>query len=203
MGQLLWDELQTPVCRSAALSRLEDLALFVPGVGKDLTSDMTTRVIFAVLIEYTREMMKTYPSLAQGAISRTVSTWDPQALDWFEQDVLLPCADGKQLLLVPAEWTRGNLLMASRSFYNRKATETLQEEQTVERGEKKLSPSKRFLKQQHPEVKKLNGSQTVIYLRDHNRNLVEEFRTDVDRNFEAMSSEEAARRISRRDQGAA
>ena len=201
MGQLLWDELQTPVCRSAALSRLEDLALFVSGVGKDLTSDMTTRVIFGVLVEFTQEMMQTYPSLAVGAVSRTVRIWDTQALDWIEQEVSLPYADGKQLLLIPVEWTRGNLLMASRSFYNRKATETLQEEQTVVRGDVRLVPSKRLLKEQNPEVKKLNGSQAVVYLPD--RNLVEEFRADVDRDFEAMTPEEAAARISRRSRGVA
>jgi hypothetical protein len=139
--------------------------------------------------------------LAAGAVSRTVRIWDTQALDWIEQEVSLPYADGKQLLLIPVEWTRGNLLMASRSFYNRKATETLQEEQTVVRGDVKLVPSKRLLKEQNPEVKKLNGSQAVVYLPD--RNLVEEFRADVDRDFEAMTSEEAALRISRRSRGVA
>lgn len=203
MGQLLWDELQTPVCRSAALSRLEDLALFVSGVGKDLTSDMTTRVIFGELIQYTQEMMQAYPSLAAGAVRRTVRIWDTRAIAWTAQEVTLPYADGKQLVLIPVEWTRGNLLMASRSFYNRKATETLQEEQTVQQGHVKMVPSKRLLKEQHPEVKKLNGSQTVAYLRDHGRNLVEEFRADVDRDFEAMTSAEATLRISRRNRGVA
>lgn len=201
MGLLLWQELQSPVCRSAALTRLEDLALFVSGVGKDLTSDMTTRVTFGVLAEFTQEMMQTYPSLAVGAVEKTVRIWDTKALDWVEQSVLLPYVDDKQLLLIPVEWTRGNLLMASRSFYNRKATETLQEEQTVLNGDVKLIPSKRLLKEQNPEVKKLNGSQAVTYL--PNRNLVEEFRSEVDRDFTAMTSEEAVRRISRGGRGAA
>ncbi|MGG5172409.1 hypothetical protein ACQR35_09570 [Pseudarthrobacter sp. J1738] len=201
MGQLLWDELRTTVCRSAALSKLEDLALFVTGVGKDLTSDMTTRVIIGVLVEFTQEIMQLYPSLAVGAVSRMVRIWDTQTLDWIDQEVFLPFANGIQLLLIPVEWARGNLLMASRSFYNRKATETLQEEQTVVRGDVKLIPSKRLLKQQNPEVKKLNGSQAVVYLPD--RNLVEEFRADVDKDFEAMTSEEAALRIARRNRGVA
>ncbi|MFF2842448.1 hypothetical protein [Paenarthrobacter sp. NPDC057981] len=201
MGLLLWKELQSPVCRSAALTRLEDLALFVSGVGKDLTSDMTTRVTFGVLAEFTQEMMQTYPSLAVGAVEKTVRIWDTKALDWVEQGVLLPYVDGKQLLLIPVEWTRGNLLMASRSFYNRKATETLQEEQTVLNGDVKLIPSKRLLKEQNPEVKKLNGSQAVTYL--PNRNLVEEFRSEVDRDFTAMTAEEAVRRILRGRRGAA
>ncbi|NWL10375.1 hypothetical protein DM793_03535 [Paenarthrobacter nitroguajacolicus] len=197
MGRILWDELQSAVCRSAALSRLEDLPLFVPGVGKDLTSDLTTRVIFGVLVRYTHEMMKSYPPLASGAVNRVVRIWDASTVDWIEQEVSLPYADGKQLLLVPVEWTRGNLLMASRSFYNRKATETLQEDQTVEQGDAKLIPSKRLLKEQHPDVKKLNGSQTVLYLRDHGRNLVEEFRADVDKDFEAMTAHDAGLRIRR------
>ena len=65
----------------------------------------------------------------------------------------------------------------------------------------KLIPSKRLLKEQNPEVKKLNGSQAVTYL--PNRNLVEEFRSEVDRDSTAMTSEEAVRRISRGGRGAA
>lgn len=197
MGELLWKQLQIPVCKSAALSKLEDLPIFVEGVGKDLISDMTTRVIFGVLVEYTQEMMKIYPSLAKNAVTRTVRLWNLNTLDWQEHDVLLPFADGLQLLLVPVDWVRGNVLMASSSFYNLKATQTLQIEQTVTLNDVKVKPSKRLLKKQNPKVKKLNGSQTVVYLRDHGRNLVDEFREDLDRGFEPMTPEAARRRIDR------
>lgn len=197
MGRRLWNELQTDVCRSAAISKLEDLGLFVPRVGKDLTSDLTTRVIFAVLIEYTQEMMKVYPSLADNAATLPVSLWDPLKMEWFEEDVCLPFASGKQLLLIPLEWASGDVLMGPIPFYNNKATQTLQIEQTVDQGGVSLKPSKRLLREQNPDVKKLNGSQTIAYLRDHDRNLVQEFREDRDRDFEAMTPEKAALRMAR------
>lgn len=197
MGRRLWAELQTPVCRTAALTNLEELPLFVPRVGADLTSDLTTRVIFGVLIGYTQRMMRDYPSLAADAVSRTVRLWDPLKLEWREEDVCLPFACGKQLLLIPVEWTSGDIRMAPIPFYNNKATQTLQNEQTVTQDGKVLKPSKRLLKKQNPAVKKLNSSQTVRYLRDHERNLVQEFREEVDRRFEAMSPEKAALRTAR------
>ena len=197
MGRRLWEALQTPICRSAALSRLEDLPLFVPGVGKDLTSDLTTRVIFAVLIEYTQEMMKIYPSLAASAVTLPVRLWDPLNLEWYEEDVCLPFAFGKQLLVIPLEWTNGDVRMAPVPFYNHKATQTLQVEQTVTHNGVKMKPSKRQLRKQNPDVKKLNSAQTVTYLRDYERNLVQEFREDVDRSYEAMTAEKAALRIAR------
>jgi len=197
MGRRLWEELQTLICRSAALSRLEDLPLFVPGVGKDLTSDLTTRVIFAVLIEYTQEMMKVYPSLAASAVTLPVRLWDPLNLEWYEKDVCLPFAFGKQLLVIPLEWTNGDVRMAPIPFYNHKATQTLQIEQTVTHNGVKMKPSKRQLRKQNPDVKKLNSTQTVTYLQDYERNLVQEFREDVDRSYEAMTAEKAALRIAR------
>lgn len=197
MGQRLWEELRTQICRSAALSKLEDLALFVPRIGKDLTSDLTTRVIFAVLVAYTQDMMRIYPSLAVNAVTLPVQLWNPLELEWQEKDVCLPFAFGKQLLVIPLEWTNSDVRMAPIPFYNNKATQTLQEEQTVKQDGVDLKPSKRLLKKQNPEVKKLNGSQTVVYLRDHRRNLVQEFREEVDRNFEAMTAEKAALRIAR------
>lgn len=197
MGKRLWAELRTPVCQTAALTALEDLPLFVPRVGKDLTSDLTTRVIFGVLVEYTQEMMREYPSLAEGAVTLPVRLWDPLKLEWREEDVYLPFAFGKQLLVIPLEWTSRDVRMAAVPFYNNKATQTLQVEQTMKQDGVDLKPSKRLLKKQNPEVKKLNSSQTVVYLRDHNRNLVQEFREDVDRTFEAMTVEEAELRIAR------
>ena len=60
-----------------------------------------------------------------------------------------------------------------------------------------MKPSKRQLRKQNPDVKKLNSAQTVTYLRDYERNLVQEFREDVDRSYEAMTAEKAALRIAR------
>jgi hypothetical protein len=55
------------------VQRLEDLTPFIDGVGPDLISDLMTRIESGVLIDFTRDMMATYPQLA-----RRVSTRDGQ-----------------------------------------------------------------------------------------------------------------------------
>ena len=59
-----WDELRAnPACQNAVLERLEDTRVFLGHVGDDRISDMTTRIIFNVLAEFTQEMMDMYPAL--------------------------------------------------------------------------------------------------------------------------------------------
>jgi hypothetical protein len=190
---MLWEALKVPVCRSAALERIEDLAIFVDNVGKDLISDMTTRVTFGVLADFTAEMMELYPSLAQGATTEESKVWNVDIKAWEVKSLYLPHSHGKQLLLVPVEWTRANLLMAPSRLYNLKATGTLQDEQTNYVDGKKLAPTKELLKKQHPYRKGLNGDQTIKYLPQ--RNLVAELRVSLDEAFLPITAEEAQRRI--------
>jgi hypothetical protein len=123
IGTLIWDTLNDNVSalvRVGVLKQLEDLPLFVEGVDRDITSDVTTRIVFGPLGRFTESMLAKYPEFTAGG--HKVGTfrrqvWDPVARGWDEADFTLPIADGKPLLLVPVGWARANLLMSAGRFY--------------------------------------------------------------------------------------
>lgn len=191
-SQDLWDLLdKSHEARIAVLTRLEHLRLFADGVGYDLISDASTRIVFHVLADFTAEMMKSYPSLAVGATTHEFDVFDPTSLQWVQRDISLPVADGRSLLLVPKEWVYWRTLMDVAPFYNRYATETLQLEQSVRRADGKLSkPSKKKLKEDNRDMRELNRKQATKYKEDENRNLVDEYQTEVDTAFEPLTDAE-------------
>ncbi|MDF2439048.1 MAG: hypothetical protein JWN98_32, partial [Abditibacteriota bacterium] len=94
----------TALCKSEAvktglLSDLEDTILFIPGIGTDLISDMTTNIIRAPLIQYTEEVC-----IYHGIPTRNVNSgplWDPATGRWFNRYARLPVAAHNKLILVP------------------------------------------------------------------------------------------------------
>lgn len=123
IGTLIWDTLNDNVAalvRVGVLKQLEDLPLFVEGVDRDITSDITTRIVFGPLGRFTESMIARYPEFTAGAhIVRTYrrQIWNPVVREWDEEDFTLPVVDGKPLLLVPAGWARPTLLMSAGRFY--------------------------------------------------------------------------------------
>jgi hypothetical protein len=85
--------------RTGLLQDLEDTALLVPGVDKDLISDMTTQIIRKTLIDYTGRSCLYYGIPMEEQASG--SMWDPDALEWREEFVKLPRTPEGKLLLVP------------------------------------------------------------------------------------------------------
>ncbi len=197
MGQRLWDELATNrACQAAALTRLEDLALFIDRVGDDLVSDMTTRVIFDVLVDFTHQVMATFPAIGRSQVTVNSRTWDPTALHWVPVAASLPDIPPHPLLLIPKGWVFWRLLMDYGAFYNRFATTTVQEERTKldERTGRLIRPSKRQLNSEFPDLKSLNTVQAAKKMDDQHRDLVAEYRAQVDSEFEPLSDAELDRR---------
>lgn len=196
LGDRLWEELLgNPACQVAALTRLEDLALFVDGVGDDLVSDLTTRVVFEVLVDFTGDMISRFPSLAVGATTEDLPVWDPRRMVWTTRLVKLPHVAGRQLLLVPKHWVYWRVLMSPIAFYNHFGTATVQQERTTFRGGRRIAPSKRSLKEEFPDVKDLNRHQAAKY-KLAGDDLVARYRELVDHNFVPMDDAELARRTS-------
>lgn len=113
-GTEIWNSLRTDaqgLLNVGIFHMLEELPVFVDGVGADVTSDLTTRIIFEPLALFTQKMLAEYPQLTSGnhkieAIRRNV--WDSQAKTWMEKEFLLPVADNHPLFLVPRNWARAN-----------------------------------------------------------------------------------------------
>lgn len=81
------------------LSDLGDFALFIPGIGRDKISDITTNVIRKLLIEYTQEQCRLY-----GISVRKVASgfyWDINDKKWSQGYEELPVYGGRSILLVP------------------------------------------------------------------------------------------------------
>lgn len=192
----LWDLLRdSEEARVAVLTRLEHLRLFADGVGYDLVSDATTRIVFHVLASFTAEMMTTYPQMQRDTVTTQFEVFNPNTLLWEVRAITLPAVAGGPLLLVPKQWVYWRLLMDVDPFYNRFATETVQIEQSVVLSDGKLSkPTKKGIKENNPDKRRLNRRQAIKYKLEEDRNLVREYQSAVDTEFEPLSDEEIIRR---------
>ncbi|MBN9612437.1 MAG: hypothetical protein J0H64_03040, partial [Actinobacteria bacterium] len=127
--------------RIGLLKQIEDLPLFVDGVDRDITSDITTRIIFEALVKFTAQMLVQYPEFTseEHQVGRfTKQIWSTDALDWVDVEVTLPIADGKALLLVPTGWARPTLLMSAGRYYETSVLTFAQLEQAVVGSDGKL-----------------------------------------------------------------
>lgn len=196
LGEILWRALRDrETVRVRSLTRLEDLRLFIVGVGNDLMSDLTTRIVFEVLVDFTRLMMVEYPSLAHAVSTKTIDLWDPATLTWQARDVELPYVAAHQLLLVSKRWVHWRTLMGPEAFYNRYATQTIQDEQTTHTADgQRIAPSKKTIKGDHPDVRALNNAQAAAYMA-HDRDLVGGYRHWVDQTSDPLSDGEIEDRL--------
>lgn len=124
IGQVIWDTLTTDLdafVRVGLLRQLEDIALFVDGVDRDITSDIATRIMFKPLADFTADQVNRFAEFTVGDhIVETYSkqAWDPDRLRWNDATrVTLPVVNGKPLLLVPDGWARRTLLLAAPRFW--------------------------------------------------------------------------------------
>lgn len=121
VGKNIWDVLSKnllALVKIGLLKRVEELSIFVPKVGKDITSDLTTRLIFEVLVEFTQDMMNLYTKLgSSGRQAKNLRAWCLNPNQWIENDFCLPHYNGKPLLLVPREWVRPNPVISREKYF--------------------------------------------------------------------------------------
>lgn len=125
IGTAIWKSLTEDLfalVQVGVLKHLEELPLFVKGVDRDITSDLTTRLLFEPLGRFTEAMLHTYPQFTAGdhqtrQVTRRV--WNPDTVSWDQATFELPVADGRPLLLVPHNWARRHLLMSATRFYEK------------------------------------------------------------------------------------
>lgn len=193
LGSYLWTSLQNPLCRHGLLTGLDQLPMFIPRVGQDLVSDMTTRLVFPELIEYTLQMAVRYPAMTRDLRKARFTVWDPNNRDWVTIEDLLPFVGGRQLLLVPKGWVSDKLLLAARPYYNRFTTTSVQEERIRYINGKEDKPLKRDLHEEFPDVRELNVSQT-LKAADKGTNLIELYTEFVDERYAPVEHSELLRK---------
>lgn len=203
IGECIWDALTTDLeafLRIGILRQVEDLALFVEGIDRDITSDVTTRIVFHALAEFTAQMVADFAEFSSSghqiaAFERQV--WDMSRLSWVTTTVELPVADGKPLLLIPRDWARPTLLMSAGRFYETSVLTYAQLEQAVTSSEGKLLKTPKEVLKQHSTLARGRGTNVRVTRRatEREEDLVAIFRKFVDSRYEPLDDEEIRRRI--------
>ncbi|WP_144782616.1 hypothetical protein [Microbacterium sp. BH-3-3-3] len=199
VGSWIWTAMSTDLValvHVGVLEHLEDLPMFIDGIDRDITSDVTTRIMFAPLARFTESMLLKHPEFtSNGHKAKTVisQVWDPSTLEWTEEQFTLPVADGKPLLLVPAAWTRRNLLMSATRFYEKTVLDFAQIERAVRGSDGKLIKTP---KDELAKIKGLGrGRNTNVRLTleafEKNENLIEYFKAFVALKFERPEEDDA------------
>lgn len=101
--------------QTGRLRDLEDAALLVVGVDRDIISDITTCIIREQLILYTQDQCKFHGIPMEQQDSGPM--WDCDTSSWTDDYVDLPRADGDKLLLVPKSIVRLRLSVDTGKYY--------------------------------------------------------------------------------------
>ncbi|MGY4720686.1 hypothetical protein [Naumannella huperziae] len=101
--------------QTGRLRDLEDAALFVAGVDRDVISDMTTCIIREQLILYTQDQCRFHSIPME--LQDSGPMWDSGASTWMDAYVDLPRAGENKLLLVPKSIVRLRLSVDTGRYY--------------------------------------------------------------------------------------
>lgn len=102
--------------RSGLLEDLEDAVLIIPGIDRDIISDIATNIIRGPLITYTQEVCEYYNIPTNRVDSGPI--WNPQRVRWENGYVQLPVAYHRRLLLVPKAIVRLRPNYDSSEYFN-------------------------------------------------------------------------------------
>jgi len=202
IGASIWDVLTTDadaLVRVGVFKWIEELPLFVHGVGEDITSDLTTRVIFEPLVDFTAEMVKLHPQLAGKTGLKQIlrQVWDPLGLIWEEKLVTLPTVDGKPLLLVPKEWVRHGLTLTASRFYDTTLLTHVQLERATYTQDGKVLKTPKYRLREDDRLAR--SYDTIIRIVEEayaksQTNLVADFKAWAKERYEATTDEQISRR---------
>ncbi|MFB8241308.1 hypothetical protein ACFC58_32710 [Kitasatospora purpeofusca] len=132
MGKGMSNDLAEKLSSSQAaqtglIEELEDTALFIEGVGKDIVSDITTNVIRGALITYTQAMCDFHGIPTETVHSGPV--WNSASKAWEDGYTDLPVASHQKLLMVPKVIVRRSLHLSKEDYYRNHLIPVLQDEE--------------------------------------------------------------------------
>lgn len=200
VGSAIWKALTEnlfALVQVGVLKHLDELPMFVEGIDRDITSDLTTRLMFEPLGRFTESMLHAYPQFKTGShktqqVTRRV--WNPDTVNWDEATIELPVADGRPLLLVPTGWARRHLLMSATRFYDKAVLDFAQIESAV------LSSNGKLIKTPKDALEKQSGlgrgrsTNLRLTLRalERDENLVAYFKAFVASKYDRPNDEDTA-----------
>lgn len=112
--------------KTGLLKDLEESALLVEGINRDIISDMTVMITKKYLIEFTQLQCIKYqvPMRMVGA----GKIWDEKQECWVEIETELPIYEDKPMILVPKKIVTDKLMLDSQDFYRNELLSFVQEE---------------------------------------------------------------------------
>lgn len=97
--------LRSKAIKSGLIQDLNDALIFVPGIGPDKVSDITTNIVRRHLISYTQNQMELHGVKIESYMP-TGLLWDSVAADWTESYDYIPVIKGRKILLVPKRFVK-------------------------------------------------------------------------------------------------
>lgn len=92
--------LNSRALKTGLVDHLEDTAIFIPGIGRDKVSDMTTNIIRLNLIRYTQAQCALLGILMTSNVSSGFF-WEPTTKRWHQEHTDMLVVNGRKILLVP------------------------------------------------------------------------------------------------------
>ena len=96
--------LHSKAVQSGMIQDLNDALMFIPGIGPDKISDITTNIVRKHLIQYTQNQFDLY-GIEINSLMPTGLIWDSVNTEWTESYDYIPVLDNRKILLVPKRWT--------------------------------------------------------------------------------------------------
>lgn len=97
--------LHSKAIKSGMIQDLNDALMFVPGIGPDKISDITTNIVRKHLIEYTQNQFDLY-GININSNMPTGLLWDSVNRKWHEGYDFIPVIDNRKILLVPKRFVK-------------------------------------------------------------------------------------------------
>lgn len=148
---------ESQAAQTGLLEELAECDLFIPGIGSDKISDITTNIIRRPLIEYTQHQCALHGINLVGEYP-SGRYWDVEVGAWRHDYVRLPVVAQKRLILVPKYTVRRKMALNSQEFYSHHILNFIQEEEfqrgsplvrVLASGERR-PPTKKSLKERFP-----------------------------------------------------
>ena len=126
-GEKLYYKLsKSNAVKTGLLKDLEESALLVDGVDRDVISDMVVMITKEYLIKFTQQQCEKYQVPMEEVNVGLV--WDNQRENWKEMKAKLPVYNGKPMILVPNKIVTDNLTLDSRDFSRNELLHLIQDE---------------------------------------------------------------------------
>lgn len=126
-GEKIYKKLsESNAVRTGLLTDLEESALLVEGINRDIISDITVTITKKYLIEFTQEQCKKYQVPMRKVKAGKI--WDEKQDFWVEIESELPVYNDKPMILVPKKIVTDKLMLDSQDFYRNELLSFVQDE---------------------------------------------------------------------------